>query len=423
MWEYVVVEFVSERDRRVEALRLVDEEGLSVTGAARRVGRSRRWLTKWRGRAAAGEGLQDRSRAPSRSPNTLPDVVVARILTERDRLVDDPVASVGGLTILAELERVGYEPLPSLRSIERTLTRAGRTRRYRRRSRSRTGGLPLPTVGHVPGVWQQADWIQNRYLTGGFVFNSLQVTDVGSEGIAAGQYQRRTLANAVGFLIEHAWPTLSIPQAISIDNAFVKTTHRNNPWTLWTRACLFFGVEVVVSPPGELGWTNHVENFNNLWQDRTIGRHHCDTLDDVRYYSDLACDWFNTKRPILNPEQCGTRYPATLITSRHTQLRWPPDLFITDHLDHTGTLHIPLTNGRLTFLRRVHNNTITITHTHWPTPELPDGTLTAATITTHNQTLTIRHNATTVTTHPYPITHPITNPYYTPHPTSIYHHI
>ncbi|NNF56430.1 MAG: hypothetical protein HKN03_18545, partial [Acidimicrobiales bacterium] len=87
---------------------------------------------------------------------------------------------------------------------------------------------------------------------------------------------------------------MSIPQAMSVDNAFARTTHPNNPWTLWTRACLFFGVEVVVSPPGELGWTNHVESDNHLWQSRTISRHFCPDLTAVRDISQQACDWFNT---------------------------------------------------------------------------------------------------------------------------------
>ena len=129
--------FASERERREEALRLIVAEGLSVTEAAARVGRTRQWLSKWKRRDAAGEGLEDRSRTPQSCPAALGDEVVAQVLATRDRLETDPVASVGGTAILAELERSGFRPVPSLRSIERILTRHGRTKpRVKKRDRS-----------------------------------------------------------------------------------------------------------------------------------------------------------------------------------------------------------------------------------------------------------------------------------------------
>lgn len=413
--------FDSEVERRRHALKLI-EEGLTVADAAEAVHRSRRWLSKWKHRSGAGEGIEDRSKAPDHSPTATGSDTVELVLSYRDRLENDPVASIGGMSILAAMERDGIDPIPSERTIERILNRAGRTRPRTKRTRSTVPVLPLPKVGSVPGVWQQADWIQNRYLQGGFVFNSLQVCDVGSQGITAGQYPRRTVLNAVRFLIEDAWPTLSIPQAISVDNAFIKTTHPNNPWTLWTRACLFFGVEVVVSPPGELGWTNTVERVNNLWQERTITRHHCNTLNDVKHYSNLACTWFNTQRPILDPAICGTRYPTEHINNLRDTLRWPPPAILADHLDRNGNLQIPLSQGRITFLRRVENNTILIARTRWTTPNLEDGTLVIASITTADSILNIRHQGEPLVAHRYPIHHNTIKPPYPPHHNSIFHH-
>lgn len=417
------MEFASERERREEALRLIGEEGLDVVEAARRVGRSRQWLSKWKRRAAAGEGVKDRSRAPLRSPGALPEAVVARVLDERDRLEADPVASVGGVAILAALEQASFRPLPSLRSIERILARHGRSKpRHKKRSRSTVPVLPLPDVGPVPGVWQQTDWVQDRYLTGGIRFNSIQLIDVGSTGAASHQYEQRTVLNAVRFLIKGAWSTLSIPQALSVDNAFTKTSHRDNPWTMFVKACLFFGVEVVVSPPHELGWTNSVENLNNLWQARTITRHHYTTLEQLRISSNQFTHWANYHRPVLNPATHATRYPAVVLSRHRSTMRWPPDIAIDDHFDHAGNLHIPLTAGRVTFLRRVQNRHVTIAHHQWPI-DLPDHALVVATITTKDATLTLRHQATAIATYPYPIHHPVTDPYYhPPTPHSLYQH-
>jgi len=180
-----------------------------------------------------------------------------------------PEASVGALSILAQMERDGWPDIPSVATIERILSGAGVTRRSKRRDRSLEVKLPLPTVT-APGVSQQADWIQDRYLTGGICCQLLQVADVGSHGVASGQFLDRKMITAVAFLVEQAWPKLSIPQAMTVDNAFVKTSHKNNPFTNWVRICLYFGVEAIIGPPGRHGWTNHIEAVNNEIQNRTL---------------------------------------------------------------------------------------------------------------------------------------------------------
>lgn len=414
--------FGSEGERRVEALRLVREEGVPAAEAARRVDRSRQWLMKWKRRAERGEGLLDQSRMSATSFVALDERWAGLVAAYRQELENDPVASIGGLSILAAMERAGLTGLPSVRSIERILTRGGMTRpAIKKASRSTTPTLPLPRVPAVPGIWQQTDWVQDRYLQGGIRFHSLQITDMGSAAGLARQYPRRSVDNVVGYLVEHAWPVVSIPQALSCDNAFSKTSHPNNPWTLFVRSCLFFGVEPVISPPYELGFTNGAENLNNLWQDRTIARRHYSTLGGLAGDTDRFNHWVNHQRPILDPTVTGTRYPAVLIDRYHHQLRWPPEIFITDHQDRNGHLHIPLTTGRITFLRRVTNRAITIAHTTWPI-DLPDHSLVVASITTADATLTLRHHAQTIDTHPYPIHHPVTDPYHPPQTHSIYHH-
>ena len=411
----------SELERRAEAVRLVREEGWTVTAAATEVGRTRQWLTKWLAREESAEGLEDRTRTSSTSFRPLDDDVVAVVLAYRDKLDSDRVASSGGVAILAAMERDRLDP-PSLRSIERILTTHGKSRPFvPKRSRSTVPVLPLPQVKDQPGLWQQADWVQNRYLHGGVRYDSLQAIDVGSQTGVARQYPDRKILNVVECLIEHVWPVLSIPQALSIDNAFSSTTHPNNPWTLSVRLCLFFGVEPVVSPPYELGWTNTVEAFNNLWQARTIARHHYDNRQALAADTDLFNTWALHDRPVLDPDTCGTRYPIELIDQHRPHLTWPPELFITDHQDRRGRLVIPLTAGRLTFLRRVHKRHIKIAHRVWHI-DLPDDSLVIASITTDHATLTLRHQAETITTHPYPIPEPVTTPYKPSQPNSIYHH-
>ena len=420
-----MVEFATELERRVYAIGLVLNDGIHKAEAARRVGRSREWIYKWLGRFAeeGPAGLSDRSRAPLGRPAATSDVTVAAVLEVRDELERSPVASVGGLSILAAMERRGHVRLPSVATIERILSRASATRPAVKRRRSGKR-LPLPHVT-LPGIWQQADWIQDRYLAGGIRFNSLQVADVGSHGITSGQFLDRRLLTAVTFLVETAWPQLSIPQAISTDNAFVHTTHRLNPFTTWVKACLFFGVEVIIGPPGSHGWTNHIEYVNNLWQDRTIRARHFESLDQLRAGSDKACWWFNNQRPMLDPDSCGTRYSARYIDQHRDTLRWPPDIAVGDHLDRTGALQIPLTAGRVTFIRYLtEQRTITLAGATWQVPPaVPKGGLVTATIETAQQQLTISHRGQPAIVYPYRINQPIADPYHPPADRSLLHHV
>jgi transposase len=418
------VDFGSEVERRLRFVDLI-VEGLSVAEAAARLGRSRQWGNKWLDRYRVGgeEGLVDRSRRPKRQPTKTPLRVVSAVLRVRKQLEEDPVASIGALSIVATLEREGFTPIPSVATIERILSRAG-VSGHKPGSQVDAVKLPLPVIAG-PGKWHQADWIHDRYLEGGIRFQSLQISDVGSHGMASGQFLDRKLLTAVEFLVEDAWRKLSIPQAISTDNSFAKTTHRDNPFTLWVRACLYFGAEVIIGPPGRHGWTNHIEAVNNLWQERTIRSQHFSNLDELRAGSERACEWLNTKRPILDPVIHGTRYPAEYIDLHRDRLRWPPPISIADHLDPTNTLTIPLSHGRVTFLRHVTTkHTIEIAHRHYPIPKrVPAGGLVTATITTTDHNLTIRHQGEATATFPYPIPKPLTNPYHPPAETSLLQHV
>lgn len=417
--------FDSELARRQRAIELVNS-GVAKAETARRVGRSRRWVIKWVARwdADGAAGLVDRPRVPHTQPTKTSQRVVNEVLKMRARLEAIPEANIGGLSVLAAMERQRFEPLPSVATIERILSDAGVTRPTGKRDRRSGVSLPLPKVT-APGIWQQADWIQDRYLEGGIRFQSLQIADVGSHGIASGQYLDRKLLTAVTFVIEHAWPTLSIPAAMGIDNAFVKTSHPNNPFTVWTRICLWFGVEVIVSPPGSHGWTNHIEAVNHQWQRATIWAQHFTSLEDLRAGSDRACWWLNHHRAILNPDTHGTRYPAEYIANHTHQLTWPPAITIADHLDKKGHLTIPLAAGRITYLRYVtEHHTIEVANTTWPVPPtISTGGLVTATITTQDHALTITHHGEPAATYNYPIKHPIANPYHPPTEHSLLHHV
>ncbi|MDF1598135.1 MAG: hypothetical protein P1T08_18865, partial [Acidimicrobiia bacterium] len=249
----------------------------------------------------------------------------------------------------------------------------------------------------------------------------LQIADVGSHGLSAGQHLRRTLLAAVRQLTREAWPLLSIPQAMGQDNAFAHTSHRDNPWTIWTLLLLMFGVEAITSPPHSLGFTNHVEAVNGLWQQRTIRKRWYPDLETLRADNTVFLNWANHRRPVLDPDVSGTRYPAELIAAHHTSLRWlPTDFDIDDYLDANNKPRIPLTAGRVTFLRHVTNSHIVIAQHAWPVPDsLPAGSLVVAAINTGTGHLEIRHKGELAQRHDYPITPSNIEPLHPPAPNGL----
>ena len=396
-----------EYELRVRAVELAGE-GLKSGAIARELGRSSWWVRKWlrQYETDGGAGLVDGSRRPKHSPTRIDDTVRDEVLKIRSELEEHRHANVGAKAIQGRMLRDGtVSEVPSLASIKRILKDAGVTRPYRKKHRSDVSILGLPAMIRA-GVWQQADWVQDLWLGGGIKYNSLQISDVGSHMVSSGQYLHRTIYNAVRQLVGQAWPSMSIPLHMGTDNAFARSSHRDNPWTLWVKILLMFGVEVIVSPPGTLGFTNHVEYINGLWRQRTINRWHYSTLDDLRDDSELFIEWANHDRNILDEDIFGTPYPAQHVADITNELRWFPDGFDLDsYIGNSGANTLPIAKGRVTFLRHVdEHHTITIVQNHWHVPDsLPVGGLVIAGIDTANGNLTIRHKDDIVAQHRYPM--------------------
>jgi len=262
------------------------------------------------------------------------------------------------------------------------------------------------------------DWVGPCYLARQVRFSSLHLVDVGGGGADAAQYPNEHLVDVGAFFCERAWLRLGIPLSLQVDGAFCLTapTRKLNPWNAFVRACIFFGVEVVICPPNELDWQNHVESFNALWQARTIRRHHYQQVGEVQASSERFLDYYNHRRPHprLQVITHGTRFPADLIQARQHQLRFPPPgLVMSDYQDRQGRLHIPLARGRLTFLTRVQDGgVIEVAGTPFPVPQSTQGLCVTATVLTCRRCLVARLDGQTIATHPFPIHENIVAPYH-----------
>ena len=111
---------MSRMDSRAEFLILAQAEGANISALSRRFSISRKTAYKWLGRAAAGEGVEDRSRRPHQSPRQTSAEIEAAVLTLRERH-----PSWGGRKIRARLRDLGAATMPAASTISGILHRHG----------------------------------------------------------------------------------------------------------------------------------------------------------------------------------------------------------------------------------------------------------------------------------------------------------
>lgn len=113
---------MSEKELRQEAVRR-RLAGESPTEIAQALGRTTRWVRKWVARhgeeAGAEAWAESRSRAPHHSPTRTAAELETLIVEARTRLLANPRAQYGALAIQWEPRRVGVDPIPPARTIER----------------------------------------------------------------------------------------------------------------------------------------------------------------------------------------------------------------------------------------------------------------------------------------------------------------
>jgi hypothetical protein len=358
---------VDEEGTRREAIAML-QRGISITEICATLGRTRRWLSKWRGRVAAeGEAsLRGRSRAPRRRPRATPQRIVRAVLAARDRLARrrgrQRFAGRGADAVAWELELERVRPMPARRTIERILERAGRTARPRAAAaHERSGGpYPYPRASSA-GDLQETDMVGPRHLRtarGPVRFFDFHTVDVAGGGAATEQRPDKSAESFCGHLIECAWPKLGLPRIWQVDNesAIAGFPAAGRVFTQPVRLALLLGVEVRFIPMGEPGRNADIESFNALWQERVLRRFDTPGLAQLARMSDRFERWFMDERPHpkLSVATQGTRFPGALLASLDGELRRIPSGFsLGAYRDAQGELRLPLARGRISWVRRV----------------------------------------------------------------------
>ncbi len=142
------------------------------------LGCSRAWLYKWVNRYLEGDPFwsESHSRRPQSSLTRTQSEIEEIVKIVRLNLYNRGLFC-GAQAIRWETEELNVQPLPSIRTIARILSRHGLTHRRTGRYESKRKVYPkLSSL--VPNQTHQADWVGPCYLKGPLRFYSLNVIDI-----------------------------------------------------------------------------------------------------------------------------------------------------------------------------------------------------------------------------------------------------
>lgn len=258
-----------ERRRAVERY----EAGESPSAICGSLGRSRDWLYKWLKRSESGttDWFRDQSRRPHESPSTTSAKIEQAVIALRRSLVEQDLFH-GAQAIRWELEDLGIEPLPSLRTISRILARNELTRR--REGPYEPKGKKYPAlVATVPGMVHQMDFVGPRYLKGPIRFYSLNSVDVATGRCGVQPVLSRGGQNTID-AVWQTWLRLGMPRHHQVDNELVFYGSPAHPRGMGSliRLCLHHEIEVWFIPPAEPWRNGVVEKFNDHWEAKFFRR-------------------------------------------------------------------------------------------------------------------------------------------------------
>jgi putative transposase len=351
-----------EKDRH-SAIHLL-RSGMPVKAVAEELGRSKRWVYKWKKRYETGgwAGLKSRSRAPKHSPHRYEEAMKQQICQTRSRLEAEAAGGqglcyIGSSTVRAQLKRSGapHERVPSTATIERVLRAAGMTRPYRSEQEPIDYPALHPNTAHQV---QQVD-IVPHHLPGGQAVACFNGLDVVSRYPTGQAFLQKTSDNAARFLLR-MWGDLGVPTYTQMDNESCFCGGHTHPYVLGkvVRLCLLVGTQPVFIPIRHPASNGSVERFHQAYNRHVWQRYYLDALPAVNTHSDHFMALYRSSH---FPKALAGQTPQQV--HRSPLLRKLPARF-TPPLD-----KLPITEGHIHFIRKVEEDgTIPVLNVRWDVP-------------------------------------------------------
>jgi hypothetical protein len=340
--------------QRAITLRLA---GRPVKFICQALGRTKAWLAKWWRRylELGSAGLYDLTRARHVVQRIPPDLE-RTILAVRRRLQAHAVPAtryrlIGAPAILAELKSLGIRPLPNPRTIERVLQRNGLTA-------PRVRLAPLLPRQEYPGPQAQAsnelhevDLVGPVYLPGSGHRYYIWVGKDAFDGAVCLRLAYSRRMDEVLWFLGECWKDLGRPEQVQLDNARELAGWGPAARTLSRviRLCLRYSVSPVFIPEGEPQFNGSVEHFNG-WFQEPLFQQRFRRPGDLRRALARLQEAVNTQH--VHPRLHGQ---TPMQHRRGLRLQKLPGGFT------APTERLPLTEGRVIFIRRVSSaGTVTV---------------------------------------------------------------
>jgi putative transposase len=305
------------------------------------LGKSRSWLYKWIGRHLENDDSWSESR--SRRPISVSAYTSAEIeeIVKLVRLnLYNQDLFYGAQAIHWEMEELNVKPLPSIRTINRILSRNELT--YRRTGKYEAKGTAYPKLPSLlPNQTHQADLVGPCYLKGPVRFYSLNVIDTAT--VRCGLYPSPSKSGqSILDGIWAIWTRMGIPNRIQIDNAmsfFGSPTHPHGMGPL-IRLCLHNDVEPWFIPMAEPWRNGMIENFNDRYQQMFLGKVIMATEGDLKAGSLIFEQRHNSR---YRYSKLGGKTPLKALAASNTKLPFPTEVDAPRHRlkkPETGRYHL-----------------------------------------------------------------------------------
>jgi putative transposase len=369
-----------ERRLRRKAIRWT-LRGVSRGEILQGISRSSSWLHKWQKRFArlGWPGLHSQARRPQRLAGRYATRPRQLVVQARRRLIKRKVGLIGAKAIQQELRTAKLlRRVPSLSTIRRILHDYGLIRPPRP-SPQAYFPHPRPTA---PYVLHAMDWTA-RYLEGGPKVFAFHTIDLQTHALAQTLSTDKTALTVRQHALR-AWQTLGLPDGLQMDNdsAFAGGGKAPRRFSAFVRLCLSVGIEPIFLPAGEPKRNGVVERLNGLWSRAFWNRRHFRSVAQVKRASPDFTAWYEHH---YFPPTLHGQSPAQARHHSHRVRLTAKDI-------HALPVALPLTAGRIHFLRRVgEDGMIRVLNEPWKVDKRLAGQYVWATVVTHKRRLEIYH--------------------------------
>lgn len=381
-------------EQRREAVGRV-HAGEPVAAVAGDMGRSESWVRKWVDRYDPDDETwaASRSRAPKTVANRTDADTEALVVKVRKDLDANPWAQVGPAAIAWELEKLGVDDPPSLRTISRILVRHDLPRRPRR-NRYEPKGTDYPAPPDLrPNACQQADLVGPRHLHGGQRFYAVNAVDLGRRK-AGGAITTSKSAAATCDAFTAIWSRLGVPDRLQMDNQQALAGAGRTPGHT-VRFCLAHGVTPTFIPYSEPWRNGVVEHFNDTFDKRFF---RTETFHDIAQLADRYHAFQTFHNASHRYSALGGTTPDRAEAAAGFTPRLPdPDLDVPDSFEQL--------DGRVEYVRLIRSDaTLRILDLAFPMPDEVVYEYVTAVLWIADQQLDVLHHGARIARYPFPLT-------------------